>query len=127
MGRFGTQFETTIRLETIFEAILKKESAYSSFKEVSDLRKVAIWALCLIILTPKKSLSNFSESLRKQLEFFKDEIENKNPFGGKIQLNPIPEIVKRMIKKDSNVITRMKADGYHMSFDQRIWAFPRYE
>ncbi len=91
------------------------------------MRKVAIWALCLIVVSPKKHFSNLSESLRKQLEFFKDEIDNKNPFGGKIQLNPIPEIVKRMINKDSNVISRLRADGYQLDIDQRIWTFPRFE
>ena len=37
-------------------------------------------------------------------------MDTDNPFGGKIQLNPIlPSNVKRMIIKDSNVIQKIKA------------------
>ena len=35
-------------------------------------------------------------------------MENNNPIGGKLQLNPIPEVVKRMIIKDSNVFQKIK-------------------
>ena len=116
-----------MRIEKIFNSILEKTSPLKSSKDVSLLRKVAMWALCLIIITPVETLKYLPDELQKEILFFKEEIEGNNPFGGKIQLNPIPEIVKRMINKDSNVIKRLRADGYQLELDHRIWTFPRFE
>lgn len=45
---------------------------------------------------------------------------------GKLQLNPIPEIVKRMIKKDLNVVNRLKAHDNLLELDPRFWTFPKF-
>ena len=71
-----------------------------------------MWALCLVMLSPRQKFQGLPKDLASELNFFKDEVENTNPFGGKVQLNPIPEIVKRMITKDSKLIVRLRADGY---------------
>ena len=42
-------------------------------------------------------------------------------------MNPIPEIVKRMITKDPNVINRMKTESLSLSADSRIWTFPPFK
>lgn len=41
-------------------------------------------------------------------------------------MNPVPEIVKRMMKKDSNVVNRLKTETYALEMDNRIWTFPRF-
>ena len=41
-------------------------------------------------------------------------------------MNPIPEVVKRMIMKDSNVIVRLRKDGYSLGIDERIWTYPKF-
>ena len=39
----------------------------------------------------------------------------------------MPEIVKRMLKKDSTVINRLKYDAYQLPQDPRIWTFPKFK
>ena len=45
----GVTLNTTLRLENIFNAILEK----STNNEAIVLRKLGMWALCLIVLVPK--------------------------------------------------------------------------
>ena len=91
------------------------------------MRKMAMWALCLIMLSSREKFNGLPFELANELNYFKDEIENINPCGGKIQMNPMPEIVKRMIGKDSNVINRLKTDSNTLGSDKRIWTFPRFK
>ena len=42
-------------------------------------------------------------------------------------MSPIPEIVKRMLSKDSNVINRIKTESYTLDSDKRIWTFPKFK
>jgi hypothetical protein len=106
---------------------LEKTSPLKSAKEVSMMRKVAMWALCLIMLSNRERFNGLPIEFAKELNFFKDEIENINPCSGKVQMNPIPEIVKRMISKDSNVINRIKLDSHTLDSDKRIWTFPKFK
>ena len=74
-------------LEKILNAILKKSSdSTTPEKEVSLLRKLAVLALCQIILAPLEKLTetNFPETLNHELTFFREQIDNDNPFGGQI-------------------------------------------
>lgn len=72
-------------------------------------------------------LQQLPVELCKELGFFKDEIDNNNPFGGKVQMNPIPEAIKLMINEDANQIVRLRDDDYKLKYDQRIWTFPCFE
>ena len=83
-----------------------------------------MWALCLIILTPREHFQGLPLEFFNELNFFRDEMDSRNPFGGKVQMNPIPEIVKRMIKKDTNVLNRIKSQNYKLDADERLWTFP---
>ena len=56
---------------------------------------------------------------------FKDEVQGH--YARKIQLNQVPEIVKRMIQKDPNVIDRLKNETFTLVQDKRIWTFPRFK
>lgn len=59
-------------------------------------RKLAIWALCQIMLTSIDRIKRgLPEALSNEIEIFKQNAEG--PFTGKVQMNPMPEIVKRMI------------------------------
>ena len=50
-----------------------------------------------------------------------------NPSGGKIQLNQMPEIVKKMLRKDSNVLDRLKNDkNLCVKENSDIWCFPKF-
>ena len=42
-------------------------------------------------------------------------------------MNPMPEIVKRMITKDSSVINQIKNDSFLLESDKRIWTFPKFK
>ena len=86
-----------------------------------------MWALCLITLTPREKFVGLPDDLAQELNFFKEEIETGHPISGNVQLNPMPEIVKRMIKKDSTVINRLKYDAYQLPQDPRIWTFPKFK
>ena len=87
-------------------------------------RKLAMWALCLITLAPRENISSFPKDLASELLYFKDEIENNDPFGGKVQLNPIPEAIKLLIKSDSSFIERLKTEASSLDSDKRIWTYP---
>lgn len=120
--------QTSLRISKIFSSILEKGGSINVAKEQVKVRKLSIYALCLIILTPIEKLqSGLPVELAKEVAYFKDEVESNNPFGGKIQMNPIPEVVKRMIKKDSNVIVRLRKDGYSLGIDERIWTYPKFK
>ena len=54
-------------------------------------------ALCRIILCPRERLNGLPLELLNELNYYKDELEFDNPFGGKIQLNPMPDTIKNMI------------------------------
>ena len=43
-----------------------------------------MWALCLVSLSPKHCFEGFPPQLCIELEFFKEEMDNNNPFGGNI-------------------------------------------
>ena len=50
-----------------------------------------------------------------------------NPSGGKIQLNQMPEIVKKMLRKDKNVLDRLKNDkNLCVKENQDVWCFPKF-
>lgn len=121
------KFNTTLRLDLIFNSILERTSPAKSAKEVSMMRKLAIWCLCLVMMAEREKFRDLPTELSKELIYFREEIENNNPVGGKVQLNPIPEIVKRMLKKDSDVINRMKADTNVLESEKRIWTFPKFK
>ena len=117
-----------MRIGKIFSSILEKGGSLNVAKEQAKVRKLSIYALCLIILTPVEKLQKgLPAELAKEVVYFKDEVESNNPFGGKIQMNPIPEVVKRMILKDSSVIVRLRKDGYSLGVDQRIWTYPKFK
>jgi len=49
------------------------------------LRKLAIYALCLIVLVPASHLNGLPSEFAKEISFFRDEVDNNNPCnGGKI-------------------------------------------
>ena len=78
-------------------------------------RKLAIFALCLILATGKSQLSSCAlpEEFESEVMNFKDEVEGH--YARKIQLNQVPEIVKRMIQKDPNVIERLKSETFTLA------------
>ena len=65
-------------------------------------------ALCQLMLCPRERLNGLPLELLNEVNFFKDEVEFDNPFGGKVQLNPVPAGVKEMLDGDSDVINRIK-------------------
>ena len=86
-----------------------------------------MWALCLITLSPRESFADLPTEFAEELNYFKDEIENNDPFGGNVQLNPIPETIKKMIIKDSKVLNRLKTENNLLDVDKRIWTFPKFK
>ena len=76
-----------------------------------------MWALCLITLASEENISDLPAELARELLFFKEEIENNDPVGGKVQLNPIPDQIKNMIKKDSSVLERLKTESGPLEVD----------
>ena len=78
------------------------------------------------MLCKRENLNGLSLELLNELNYFKDELESDNPFGGKIQLNPIPACVKAMILNDSDVIKRIKSETYVLESDKRVWTFPKF-
>ena len=86
-----------------------------------------MWALCLITLAPRDCISDLPAEFANELLFFKDEIENSDPFGGKVQLNPIPHEIKNMIKKDATVLDRLRSQSSSLAVDKRIWTFPCFK
>ena len=76
-----------------------------------------MWALCLVTLASQENISDLSIELANELQYFKEEIENNDPIGGKVQLNPIPDLIKNMIKKDSSVLERLKTESSHLEVD----------
>ena len=86
-----------------------------------------MWALCMITLSPRESFIDLPAVFSSELNYFKDEIENNDPFGGNVQLNPIPDIVKKMIIKDSNVLNQLKSENNLLDSDRRIWTFPKFK
>ena len=51
-NRDSKVLSTPLKLEGIFGCILRKSSATDPPHQVSLLRKLAIWALCLVALAP---------------------------------------------------------------------------
>ena len=115
--------KVAVRLDYILNSILLPDTV---MKSESANRKIAMRALCQIMLCRRERLNGLPLELLNELNFFKDELEFDNPFGGKVQLNPIPTGVKQMILDDSNVINRLRTEQYPLESDQRIWTFPRY-
>ena len=91
------------------------------------MRKLAMWALCLIMVAEKDKLRCLPPDFSRELLFFKEEIENNNPVDGKVQLNPIPSIVKRMLMKDPNVLIKMKTETHSLVSEPSIWTFPKFK
>ena len=79
------------------------------------------------MLAPKGAFGGLPDKFVKELDFFKESMEGDNPVGGKVQMNPMPEIVKRMINKDSSVINQIKSDNFLLDSDKRIWTFPKFK
>lgn len=84
-------------MQTIFSAILERSSDKVPLGEATLLRKLAMWAICLIMLSPRERFLGLPTDLAQEVIFFKEEVGSDNHFGGKVQLNPIPENVKHMI------------------------------
>ena len=76
--------KTGLRLDKIFNTILEKSSLATQAKLVSLKRKLAMWALCMVMAAPRSHFAGLPTSLVTDLTFFKEEIENLNPCGGKV-------------------------------------------
>ena len=68
-----------------------------------------------------------SDELILGITYFKNELVQGYPFGGQVQLNPIPEVVKKMIKQDGNVILKMRTEMDFLDKDRRIWCYPKFK
>lgn len=118
-----TKLETKLRLTDIFNAIL---GLPSEDRELSLKRKLGMWALCLVTIAPRQCISDLPHELATELNLFKDEIENSDPIGGKVQLNPIPQAIKNMIRADSGIINHLKSESTPLQADKRIWTYPKF-
>ena len=58
----------------IFNSILEKSSATKSSKDVSVQRKIAMWSLCLIVISPNSSFEGFLTPFKHELNFFSNEM-----------------------------------------------------
>ena len=61
------------------------------------------------------------------MNFFKEEIESNNPFDGRVQLNPIPDAIKNLIKQESGIIRRLHEEQHRLKVNERMWTFPYFE
>ena len=53
-------------------------------KDNSLKRKMAMKALCQLMLCPRERLNGLPLELLNEVNFFKDEVEFEHPFGGKV-------------------------------------------
>ena len=71
-------------MDIILNTILETSSVTKTAKEVTLLRKLAMLALCKIMLAPRERFTGLPNALSKELNGFKDEMESNNPFAGKL-------------------------------------------
>ena len=58
----------------IFNSILEKYSVTKSLKDISIQRKIAMWSLCLIVISPKTSFEGFLTPFKHELNLFQSEM-----------------------------------------------------
>ena len=73
--------EKTVRLEQILSTIMLSDTVK---KDNTLKRKIAMKALCQLMLCPREKLNGLPLELLNEVNFFKDEVEFEHPFGGKV-------------------------------------------